>query len=360
MKPSRLARALRSLAVSWLALAAALLAASFALGCSGSSSPAPQDGPACVALDACCAEMTGASAASCASAAGTAHQAGSGVSCATVLATFQASELCGVSPLPDGGGLPPVDASAPCTLTGTCPPDSGALRADTGAAPLGTQCQPIMCGDGAGFEACITTTGGGACSASFVFPDGTSFACSSCQDCTSASASAVSYCGGTVVVDSGVADTGILDATIAVDACGTTPALHPETEAGVYCPFTATGDIHCPAGGQCCEAPESAGGTSSTCAALGAACPIPLSLAWECDGPLDCAGSRAGPVCCAAGTVATDPVCGYDRGTGLTGSYCATSCTPGDISICSSPTDPCSSGTCTPFKVAGVVLGTCM
>jgi len=168
-------------------------------------------------------------------------------------------------------------------------------------------------------------------------------------DCAAASASAATQCGN--------------DTTTTVDAgpdCGTPPVLHPETDAGVYCPFAAAGSIHCNAGQECCEAPSAASG-ESTCQAAGVACPITGSLAWQCDGPVDCAGSAAGPVCCAAGSVALDPVCTYDRGSSFEGSHCAQSCVTGEVSLCTAATDPCpSSTTCTAFKVAGVVLGTCL
>lgn len=154
------------------------------------------------------------------------------------------------------------------------------------------------------------------------------------------------------------------DADVSEDAgpdCGTPPALHPETQPGVYCPFTAAGPLHCPATEQCCEAPSDAGGSASTCEVLGATCPFAGSLTWECDGPVDCAGSAAGAVCCAGGSLYTDPVCGYERGTGFQGSHCATSCAAGELPLCAAATDPCAAGTtCTPFKVAGVVLGTCL
>jgi hypothetical protein len=138
--------------------------------------------------------------------------------------------------------------------------------------------------------------------------------------------------------------------------------LHPEVQPGVYCPFTAAGGIHCPASETCCEAPSDAGGAASTCELPGATCPFAGSLVWECDGPVDCAASDAGPVCCSTGgSVHTDLVCGYDRGSGLSGSHCAASCGTGEVGICAAATDPCPSGTaCTPFKVAGVVLGTCL
>jgi hypothetical protein len=139
--------------------------------------------------------------------------------------------------------------------------------------------------------------------------------------------------------------------------CGTTPALHQEVEAGVYCPFTAAGAVHCAVGTQCCETPVGVG-ASSTCVPNGTGCPVVGSIAWGCDGPLDCAGS--GGVCCASGSVVVDPTCGYRRGMGIQSSHCATSCATNEMVICDGPGECGGSKVCTPFKVAGVVLGTCL
>ena len=219
---------------------------------------------------------------------------------------------------------------------------------DAGPLPV-PQCQTSgTCSDGVTYETCTSTSSGGVCSAAIVFPDGTVFPCASCNNCAAASVSAQNHCGSPPPpVDAG-------------PDCGTLPALHPETEAGAYCPFTAAGSIHCLVGQVCCETPSTVV-NGSTCVTAGTACPVAGSLAWECDGPMDCAGSAAGAVCCAAGTVPLDPVCGFHRGTGFTGTHCAATCAAGEVSICDSPTDVCAAGTqCTPFKVAGVVLGTCL
>jgi len=163
------------------------------------------------------------------------------------------------------------------------------------------------------------------------------------------------------IADSGIA---VQDSAAPDEAgpdCGSPPLLHPEALPGVYCPFTAAGAIHCAASQQCCEAPEDAGGAASTCQALGPTCPIAGSLAWACNGPLDCASSDAGSVCCGQGAVFLDNACGFHRGSAFQGSYCANTCGAGEIAICDNTTDPCAPGTtCTPFKVEGLVLGTCL
>ncbi len=315
-----------------------------AVGCSTSAGTTTSDA-ACVALETCCAAMNAATAVECLTIVGAKVQ----TTCASSLATYEQANLCGGPAVPpDGGNLTTPDTGLPCALTNTCTTtnDGGGTK-DTG---LPGGCQPLgSCSDGETYEECTTTTGG-TCSASFVFSGGATFACASCSDCSTALASSQAKCGMTTTTGDAGHDAG--------DTCGTPPALHPETAPGVYCPFTAAGSVHCTAGQQCCEAPSTST-DGSTCETLGTTCPITGSIQWDCDGPVDCASSSLGPVCCANGTVALDATCGFNRGSGFTASHCATSCGSGEISICSEATDPCSSGTCTPFKVAGIVIGTC-
>jgi hypothetical protein len=334
---------------------AALVAA--AVGCSSNSATTDDagTGDACTALAACCASIGGVGESTCQSLVTAAREANSLSTCAATLQSYTQSGLCG-SGVNDGGALPNdnIDANVPCALTNTCPAgnDDGGktTNEDSGFSPgPGVHCQILgTCANGgAEYDTCTETLDGGACIAAIVFPStATSVMCASCLDCAAASASAASQCPGNTIVDAG-------------PDCGTPPALHPELDAGVYCPFAAAGSIHCNAGQECCEAPSTATG-ESTCDAVGAVCPITGSLTWQCDGPVDCAGSASGPVCCGGGTVANDSVCNYERGSGFTGSHCAQSCVAGEVALCSAATDPCASGVCTPFKVAGVVLGTCL
>jgi hypothetical protein len=266
--------------------------------------------------------------------------------CVSTLAVYAQAGACGAAHF--DAGLPPNDASLSCVLTGTCP-DSG------GRATM--QCTPAGACGTAQYQMCVTT-GAGVCSASIVPPAGVSgpIPCSSCGDCTAAETAAAEACATGGGDDGGHPRSG--DSGSSTDAgvsCGSTPTLHPETEAGVYCPFTPTGSVHCAATQECCESPGSSSDMSS-CVDGGATCPITGSLAWNCNGPLDCPGST----CCAAGTVAEDTTCGFERGSGFTGSHCAASCPVGEVVICDQTTFPCPSGTCTPFKVSGVVLGTCL
>jgi hypothetical protein len=326
----------------WAWVAAVLSAAAAAAACS-SGHPAA-DTAACSALQTCCAFLAAPEASSCHDTVTSASES----ECASALGVFVQAGTCTGGGV-DGGGLPDAEAGVPCTITGTCAPGAEAgAGSDGGTTPMGPQCQAVgTCADGTQFEACTETGSSGTCNAAIVFPDGTTYACASCDDCVAASVSAQAHCGTVApTVDAG-------------PDCGTPPALHPETEAGVYCPFTAAGSIHCVAAQECCETPSTVV-NGSTCQPAGAACPVTGSLSWGCDGPVDCAGNAAGSVCCAGGAVTLDSVCGFDRGSGFAGSHCAQACAAGEVAICSATTDPCPSGTqCTPFKVAGVVLGTC-
>jgi hypothetical protein len=315
-----------------------------ALGCSTSAATGTGTA-ACVALTACCAGMSATAEGDCLTIASLNSEA----TCTTTLTAYQQGSRCGGGTGPgDAGHITTGDTGLPCELTNTCTATKdGGGSSDTGL--LGG-CQTIgSCSDGQTYKEC-TTTSGGACSASFVFSGGATFTCASCSDCASALTSAQSMCGTTVTTGDAGHDAG--------NTCGTPPVLHPETAAGVYCPFTAAGSVHCTAGQECCEAPSTSA-NGSTCEAAGTTCPITGSISWACDGPVDCAASAAGPVCCAAGTVSLDSTCGFNRGSGFTSSHCASSCVGSEISICSEATDPCSSGTCTAFKVAGIVIGTC-
>jgi hypothetical protein len=343
---------------------AALSATWLAVACSsstGQSTPGqPSGDPACTALGSCCASIGGSIGTACEELESSAELAANG-SCAAVLQSYELEGYCGGF---DGGtGNPVVYDGSPGTGAVNCIVVGGVVMGGCDAAPplnTSTLCQPSnsVCGDGETYEGCVESGPGGVCSAYLVFSDGTQFACASCTDCAVAAESALTKCDPLATTadaapppdDSGPADSG--------PSCGSPPALHPETTPGVYCPFTATGAVHCAAGEECCEAPS---GQESTCQAAGAACPVASSLAWECADPLDCQGSAAGAVCCATGTTAYDSVCGYYRGSGFTGSTCATSCAPGQVEICSAANDPCvSPAQCTPFKVAGLVLGTCL
>ena len=141
-------------------------------------------------------------------------------------------------------------------------------------------------------------------------------------------------------------------------SCGSPPLLHPQAEAGVYCPFTATGAVRsCRRRSQACCEGAGRRGDDLDVRSDDRRVPGPrLRFDWKCNGPLDCAGSESGAVCCGAGAVQFDGTCGFYRATNVTGTHCANACLPGEIAVCGAQAD-CTSGTCTPFKVAGVVLG---
>jgi hypothetical protein len=315
--------------------------------CSGATH-GPSESAACSALDACCSSLGGPEASSCHSTVTGATEA----QCSAALSTLaQAGGCPGVSY--DGGV---VDSGLPCTVTGTCPGSSssgssgggsGSSSSSGGSGPALPECIPSgACPDGTTYETCSETSASGTCFAAVVFTDGTTYPCASCTNCAAASTSAQSYCTMQAVPEAG-------------PVCTAPPTLHAETVAGVYCPFTTAGAIHCASAQACCETPSTVV-NGSTCQAEGTACPVAGSLAWSCNGPVDCVGNAAGPVCCGAGTLALDPTCGFERGTGFTGTHCATSCAAGQQTICAATTDPCPSGSeCTPFKVSGIELGAC-
>src|ERR1700735_3264677 len=177
-----------------------LFAVPGALGCSSGSTSATSN-PTCPSLSVCCLGMTGAAATACNAIATNAVA----TNCATTLLTYQQGGLCGgTSPIGDGGHIMGFDTGLPCQATNTCP--TGTKDGGGGGPDTGVPCQ-------------IT----GTCKDSGGMPPG---------------------------VDAGH------DAGVDANTCGTVPTLHPEVEAGVYCPFAATGNIHCTAGQECCETPS--------------------------------------------------------------------------------------------------------
>ena len=146
-------------------------------------------------------------------------------------------------------------------------------------------------------------------------------------------------------------------------------ALHAETKAGVYCPFSV-GDAGkattCAAGQHCCEPPESAA-TASTCEPATTACPVAMSTDWACEGAFDCA-SKAGTVCCGTGTIglqAAQPACGdggiasFSYVTGYTGSACSATCTTYQICSKDSECPGAATGSCVPIEPKGGGIGYC-
>jgi len=287
--------------LGYLLVSLVLLAPS-TLGCSSSSSTATGS-PACTDLTACCLQMTGSAVSTCVSVV----SMGAEATCASTLIAYETAAQCGgTTPGLDAGHG--FDTGLPCQATGTCT----APTKDSGVKDTGT------------------------------------LTCQQLQSCPPDSST----------MPPGI-DAGHDSGADAADVCGTTPVLHPETAAGVYCPFSPSGSaITCAAGQECCETPSSTT-NGSTCQTTGTTCPIAGSIDWTCQGPLDCADSSEGPVCCGGGTVAEDTACGFERGSNFASTHCATFCQTGEVTICSAATGDCASGTCTPFKVAGLILGAC-
>jgi len=305
----------------------------------------------CATLSTCCEKMSAATASTCNAIVAAGTQTGNQAVCTTTLQSYLQGGLCGGAA--EAGHPVTFDTGVPCELTSSCSPqhDGGHVTivdAGTDAAPHAGCVAKGSCTDGQTYMEC-TTVGASTCSAVFVFSGGTQITCASCSDCTAAQSAAQSLCGSQTMPGK--------DAGGGVD-CGVAPKLHPEVEAGVFCPFTPTGSVHCTAGQECCEAPSTTP-SSSSCQAGGITCPIAGSITWECNGPTDCVGNASGAVCCGVGAVTTETACNYDVGSGFTGSHCGQACGPGEISLCTAATDPCVAGTCTAFKVAGLNLATC-
>jgi hypothetical protein len=168
----------------------------------------------------------------------------------------------------------------------------------------------------------------------------------------------------------------------AADCHKAPPNLHPEIEAGVYCPFSEVGDagnLYCKNGQSCCITPYSTPSIPSTCNT--GACPVTGSTVLECEGTPDCASKGAGNICCGFGSIKTQAACGtiapysyvsgFAYGTngvkGTGGSFCATSCAQvsdagasvSTFQICSQTSECPTGSTCTPIEPSGVGLGYC-
>ena len=153
--------------------------------------------------------------------------------------------------------------------------------------------------------------------------------------------------------------------------CSKVPKLHPEPDAGVYCPFQADSGAgassNCAANQHCCIYAQDAG-RSSECLPNGTLCfgetmvDGGLSVAtggadFECNEPGDC--PSAGDQCCLNGTPTKDPTCGTYFGSKVHGAFCKPSCTAGEFVICETQTE-CTTGTCTPFSTKTIQIGACV
>lgn len=269
----------------------------------------------------------------------------------------------------------------------------GACSSVTGAGG-GTTCSASpVCGPGGSdqVESCVTTADDGSCASTVLRYGGQEFACASCGDCTEAAMAVAHACGagaggdadaGTLadarsdddagdagsskdatthdahVDDASSHDAASNDSGDAAAACGAPPTLHPESQPGPFCPFTATGFVYCGAGQTCCDGAP-VGGTSA-CVAAGASCPATGDSAWACEDAVDCAGAADGPVCCGAGVVSFDATCGFYRGATFTGSRCAHACGAGEVVVCETDAQCPHGKTCVAFKTQGLGLGTCL
>ncbi len=148
-------------------------------------------------------------------------------------------------------------------------------------------------------------------------------------------------------------------------ACAHPPTLHPaKADAGVYCPFSRTAggkDITCAVGEICCETPIDAGASTCNPGGPAAACPIPKSVVWECEGPAQCDSASAGVCCGTASALGADSTCsGFQKASGFTAAKCAASCAAGQYALCTGPSDCPSGKVCTPLKAVGNAIGFCL
>jgi hypothetical protein len=141
-------------------------------------------------------------------------------------------------------------------------------------------------------------------------------------------------------------------------------ALHAETQAGVYCPFSGSDGADaktCEAGQHCCE-PSSG---TSTCESPSTECQGSDTTDWWCEGAPDCA-SMPGTVCCGTGhleTQAAQPSCGdggyaaFPYVSDFTGSSCKASCST--YQICSRSSECPSGQSCVAVEPKGNGIGYC-
>jgi hypothetical protein len=176
--------------------------------------------------------------------------------------------------------------------------------------------------------------------------------------------------GGGTEVEGGVGAEGGVGVPDAGVAClPPPPRLHPETMAGVYCPFSGIdggANLTCATGEHCCE-PSSG---VSTCVPDGTPCPTD-DTDWQCEGSLDCASSSEGHVCCGTGRVNLQAACGlfpeYPYVSDFKGTTCLASCTGmfngGTVSfqVCSQDSEcpGAAAGACAPIDPKGGGTGYC-
>lgn len=172
--------------------------------------------------------------------------------------------------------------------------------------------------------------------------------------------------------DTAAGDTGTPDSGTPTDGGCAAIGLHPNPDAGAYCPFQAGPDGstfgNCAVGQHCCEYAVSAN-LPSTCNAANGACATPdasPNYDWKCNEKDDCTGNDT---CCIVGKVFTqDSLCsGQAFTTGVTGSVCKPSCTtlqdaaPGnEVQMCAKSSECPNGKTCMPFKKAGGQYGVCL
>ncbi len=344
---------------SWLARfslvsrATALFVGGTLAGCSSAPSPASGGDPSCAALITRCENLPGETTQTCqemAQAASIETQAGT--SCASLLQSYEASGVCGGAASGAAsfeGGVPSVDGgTSGCQATGTC--DAG----DKGSAE---ECEIIgSCANGVTYSTCTEIGANGVCTASVVFSNGTQMACASCTDCAAASASASKLCG--LGPNPIAEDAGPPPAVDAGPDCESS-RLHPGDRGGRLLPFhgcggralcrgravlrSAVGDSSPPARppGRLALSRARSPGSAKTPSTVRGPPPEPCAARRARR-----RSTRSARTTAARGSRAPSARLAAARGRS------------GDPQLgaagCASP------AVCTPFKVAGLVLGTCL
>ena len=144
------------------------------------------------------------------------------------------------------------------------------------------------------------------------------------------------------------------------------PSLHPSDggAGSLFCGYLGNdaGRLDCtPQTQVCClGGKQGTGFADPTCNAPGTPCANGTNpKEFQCGDPTDCA---SGSICCLGGPAPTlDPVCGYYKAKGTTGSKCetTTTCAAGETKLCESNAECAAGQTCTPFKTLILQFGFC-
>jgi hypothetical protein len=153
----------------------------------------------------------------------------------------------------------------------------------------------------------------------------------------------------------GSGDDAIADAGANVD-CGHPARLLDAAAVGLHCPNVSDAGkpATCAPGEHCCEQ-SSAARVPSTCALSCAGADAEAD--WACQDPSQC--GAGGSSCCGIGVVKPQPGCGFARISAFAGTRCATTCMPGEFTVCEMSSECAAGQTCVPARARGGELGVC-